>query len=92
MLSLNDCIDYVKLWGNEIDAMAKHDHRAAIISAEMENYCVGSPGDSPMLESVILDDISQALSCEDFTQAATLLAVIRHFIETHPDNPSGQSS
>lgn len=92
MLSLDDCIDYVKLWGNDIDAMSKHDHGAAVISAEMENYRVRSPGDVPMLKSIILDDISQALSCEDFMQAATLLAVIRHFIETHPDNPSRQSS
>ena len=68
------------------------DHGAAVISAEMENYRVRSPGDVPMLKSIILDDISQALSCEDFMQAATLLAVIRHFIETHPDNPSSQSS
>ena len=91
MLSLNDCIDYVNLWGNEIDAMAKHDHGAAMISAEMENYRVRSPVDIPMLKSVILDDISQALSSEDFTQAAMLLAVIRHFIETHPNNPSEHS-
>ena len=91
MLSIDDCIDYVKLWGNDIDAMSKHDHGTATISTEMEKYRARSPEDVPMLKSVILDDISQALSCEDYAQAAILLAVIRLFIETHPDNPSTQS-
>ena len=87
MLSLSECIDYLKTWDDEIDPLAHHQYAPKVLAAEMDRYLTESGGES-MLVNTIIDDISYALAAEDFQQTGRLLAVIRHFVETHRDHPN----
>lgn len=87
MLSLEQVIDYLKIWAEEIDALAKHDYAHGTIAAERHKYVIESPDGKQMLEQTILDDMSDAFADGDFQLAGKLLAVMRDFIENHPDNP-----
>ena len=91
MLSLDQVIDYEKLWSAEIDQLARHDYGEAILAAEMGKYATESSDGRKMLKQVILDDMSAALAEDDFQQASKLLAIMRAFIEHHPDNPRAAS-
>ena len=88
MLTLQDCIALSDLTEEEVDAIAEHEHCPEIIAAELGNYLIHSPEGVPMLKRIIADDIHAAREREDWGHAVKLRMVLRHFIETHPENQS----
>ena len=88
MLTLQDCIDLCELTQDEIDAIAIHEHLPEIIAAELAQYLVHDAAGIPRIRAMIRDDIEDARRRSDHTQAAKLVAVLRHFIETHPQTPA----
>lgn len=86
MLTLQDCIGLCDLSEEEIEAIAEHEHIPEIIATELAQYLVHSPGGVPMLKRMILDDIAAARAREDWAHALKLRLVLRHFVETHPNN------
>jgi hypothetical protein len=84
MLTLEDCIAYCNLTKEEIDAIAEHEHLPEIIALELGNYLVHSEQGVPMIRRMILDDIAVAERHGKELRALQLKAVLRHFIQTHP--------
>lgn len=86
MLTLEDCIALSDLTEEEVDAIAEHEHCPEIIAAEFGNYLIHSPDGVPMLKKIIVDDIHAARNRGDWGHAVKLRLVLRHFVETHPEN------
>ncbi|MEX0922885.1 MAG: hypothetical protein WD489_07935 [Rhodovibrionaceae bacterium] len=84
-MTLQDCIALCDLTEAEVDAVAEHEHVPEMLAAEMANYIIHSPDGVPKMRRIIEDDIQAAVARGDLAHAAQLLAVLRHFIETHPD-------
>jgi hypothetical protein len=89
MLTLKDCIALSDLTEEEVDAIAEHEHIPEIIAVELGNYLVHSPDGVPMIRRIIIDDIREAEAREDYEHALKLKLVLRHFIQTHPENRPG---
>lgn len=85
MLTLEDCIALSELSEDEVEAIAEHEHVPEIIAAELGNYLIHSPEGVPMLKRIFLDDIQAARERHDLPHVHKLILVLRHFIETHPD-------
>ncbi|MBL27427.1 MAG: hypothetical protein CMM50_07760 [Rhodospirillaceae bacterium] len=83
MLSIEDCIALCELTEAEVDAIAEHEHLPEIIAAELGAYLCHAPDGSARIRAMIRDDIRQALAEGDVEHASKLVAVLRHFIETH---------
>jgi hypothetical protein len=86
MLTLQDCIALSDLTEEEIEAIAEHEHLPEIIAVELGNYLVHSPEGVPMIRRIIIDDIREAEARGDYEHALKLRLVLRHFIQTHPEN------
>ena len=92
MLTFEDCIDCIDLTEEEIEAIATHEHIPTAIAAELGNYLVASPDGIPKIKRMIIDDIEHAKVHEDTQRVLVLKGVLKHFIDTHPQNsPKGQS-
>jgi hypothetical protein len=92
MLTIEDCIALSDLTEEEIDAIAEHEHVPEIIAAEMGNYLIHRPDGVPCLKRIILDDIRASEARGDMAHAYKLRLVLRHFIQTHPQNASSSTS
>ena len=86
MLTLRDCIDYIDLTEEEVDAIAEHEHIPTLVAAELGNYLVESPDGVLLIRRCIIDDIAHARQHGDERRVLTLTAVLKHFVETHPLN------
>ncbi len=84
MLTFEDCIALTDLTGEEIAAIAEHEHLPAIDAAELGNYLVHDARGGPVIRRMILDDIEAAGQRGDFRHALALKLVLKHFVETHP--------
>ncbi len=87
VLTLQDCIALSDMTEAEVDAIAEHEHVPEILAAEIAYYIIHTPGGVPVMRRILEDDIREAVKRGDLKHASKLLAVLRHFIETHPDNP-----
>jgi hypothetical protein len=85
MLSLQDCLEYVRLTEAEIDAIAEHEHLPPIIAAELANYLIETPQGVPTLKRMIIEDIEHAVARGDWAHAGKLRMVLKHFVATHPE-------
>jgi len=85
MISLRDCIEYLHLTPEEIDAIAEHAHVAPIVAAEMAAYLVENADGERHIQRMILDDIMHAAAAGDSGRVEQLTAVLKHFVATHPD-------
>ena len=85
MISLRDCIEYLHLTGDELDAIAEHEHVPSIIAAEMAAYLVDDDGGERKLKRMILDDIAHAANNGQVDRVEKLTIVLKHFIATHPE-------
>jgi len=84
MISLRDCIEYLHLTPDELDAIAEHEHVQPIVAAELAAYLVESPSGERMIKRMILDDLLHAERLGDDARVAHLTDVLKHFIATHP--------
>jgi hypothetical protein len=87
VISLRDCIEYLQLSPEEVDAIAEHQHVSPIIAAELASYLVESDDGERMIKRMILDDLLHARACGDAARADQLRAVLEHFIASHPQRP-----
>lgn len=85
MISLRDCMEYLHLTNEEIDAIAEHEHVPPIIAAELGAYLTANEDGERMLKRMILDDIMHAADHGDVNRVEQLTQVLKHFIATHPD-------
>jgi len=86
MLTYEDCVGLSDLTEEEIEAISQHEHLPEIVAAELGTYLVHDAEGVPMIKRIILDDIEQARHREDKQQVLRLKLVLKHFIETHPNN------
>lgn len=88
MLSYEDCLGLSDLTEEEIAAIAEHEHVPQMAAAALGQYLVHTPEGVPMLKRMILEDMENAQKQGNWNHALELKAVLRHFVETHPDNPA----
>lgn len=85
MLTLQDCIDFLGLSADEVDAIAEHEHCSPIIAAELASYLIESEQGERSIRRMIIDDIEAAEKRGDDAHADRLMLVLKHFVATHPD-------
>ena len=88
MLSYQDCVELSDLTEEEIAAIAEHEHLPEITALEMGSYLVHTPEGVPMIKRIILDDIEEERRRGHDEKVFQLKLVLKHFIDTHPQNPA----
>lgn len=88
MLSYEDCVELSDLTEEEITAIAEHEHLPEMAALEMGSYLVHTPEGVPMIKRIILDDIEEERRRGHNEKALQLKLVLKHFIDTHPQNPA----
>lgn len=88
MLTYQDCVGLCSLTEEEIEAVAEHEHLPAIVALELGDYLVHTAEGVPMIRRMILDDIATAAAHGDTEHALKLRLVLKHFVDTHPENPA----
>ncbi|MCB1765089.1 MAG: hypothetical protein KDJ22_03365 [Candidatus Competibacteraceae bacterium] len=87
MLSYEDCVELSDLTEEEITAIAEHEHLPEIAALEMGSYLVHTSEGVPMIKRIILDDIEEERHRGHNEKVLQLKLVLKHFIDTHPQNP-----
>lgn len=85
MISFKDCIAFLGLTGEEIDAIAEHEHVPPMIAAELAGYLCETADGERMIKRMILDDIMHAKNSGNEVHAERLTLVMKHFVATHPE-------
>jgi hypothetical protein len=83
MLTFEDCLDFADLTGEEVDAIAEHEHLPEMVALELGRYLCQSPEGERRISRMIVDDIEEARAKGDLAAAAKLRFVLRHFVDTH---------
>jgi hypothetical protein len=84
VLTLQDCVGLSGLSEEELQVVAEHEHVPDIVAAELGNDLLHSAEGVSTLKSYMLDCIEHARRAGDAQRAATLDAMYRRFIQTHP--------
>ncbi len=87
MLTFEDCLAYCDLTEEEIHAIAQHEHIPEMVALELGQYLVKSPDGTRRIKRMILDDIEEAKAQNELDRYLCLKATLKHFVDTHPDNP-----
>jgi hypothetical protein len=87
MLTFEDCLGLCELSEEEIDAIAEHEHITEMAALEMGHYLVQTADGVRMIKKMILDDIATAEAHNNRERLLCLKAALKHFVDTHPDNP-----
>ena len=85
MITLQDCIAYLHLTEDEVDAIAEHEHVSSIVATELASYLVESPQGERMIKRMIIDDIMHATGAGNDLRVQHLTDVLKHFVATHPE-------
>src|SRR4029453_3057861 len=85
MLTFDDCVALCELTGEEIAAIAEHEHLPMIVAAELGNYLIHGPDGALRVKRIILDDMMAADRAGENGRALTLKLVLRHFVERYPE-------
>lgn len=88
MLTFDDCLRVCPLTEDDINAIAEHEHMPCMVALELANYLVQTPDGCRRIRAMILDDIVAAERTGNVAHALALKATLRHFVETHPENPT----
>ncbi|CDH47354.1 MAG: hypothetical protein IPL59_14605 [Candidatus Competibacteraceae bacterium] len=86
MLTYQDCVELSDLTEEEIEAIAQHEHLPEMAALELGSYMVHTEEGVPMIKRIILDDIDEARRRGHAEKALQLKLVLKHFVETHPNN------
>lgn len=87
MLSYEDCLGLCDLSEEEIRAIAEHENLTELAALELGQYLVQTPDGRLRIRRMILEDIENATAQGHPDRALRLKAAMRHFVETHPENP-----
>ncbi len=85
MISLEDCIGLCGLTEEEVLAVAEHEHVPEIVAAAMSQYIVSHDHGGEKIRDMIIDDIRQAQATGNKAHVLTLLHVLHHFLQDHPE-------
>ncbi len=85
MISLEDCIGLCGLTGEEVLAIAEHEHLPEIAAAALASYLLQQEHGAAKVRDMIAGDIRQAQRRGDREHVLTLLHVLHHFLKTHPE-------
>lgn len=88
MLTYLDCVELSDLTEEEIEAIAQHEHLPEMAALEMGSYLVHSAEGVPMIKRIILEDIDEERRRGHAEKALQLKLVLKHFVDSHPDNPA----
>ena len=86
MLTYQDCLGLCDLTEEEIEAVALHEHIPQMVAVELGNYLIHKPDGTRYIKRMIVEDIEHAESSDDRQRVLQLKLVLKHFIETHPEN------
>lgn len=89
MISLDDIEDITDLTRDEIAAIAEHEHVGLVKASILGDYLMHQHHGPQHIQQMICEDIREALHKDDLGHARDLFAVLRHFIEEHPDAARG---
>ena len=84
MLTLEDCIALCELSGDEVGAIAAHEHIPEIAAAELGNYLINYTDGEVRIKAMIRDDIAQAITMRNRMREFALKAMLRNFVLQHP--------
>lgn len=87
MLTFEDCLAYCDLTEEEIDAIAQHEHIPEMVALELGQYLVKSSDGTRRIRRMIIDDIHEAKAHNELDRYLCLKATLKHFVDTHPENP-----
>jgi hypothetical protein len=87
MLSYQDCVGLCDLTEDEIRAIAEHERLPELVALELGQYLVQSTDGQRQIRRMILDDLKAAQAAGHAEDVLRLKATMKHFIDTHPDNP-----
>jgi hypothetical protein len=87
MLTFEDCLGLAELTEEEIVAIAEHEHIPEIAALELGEYLLTLPDGTLAIKRMILDDIEEAKRSGNTDRKLRLKATLKHFVDTHPDNP-----
>lgn len=87
MLTFDDCLSQCHLTEEEILAIMEHEHIPAMAAMELAEYLVHSPDGRILIKAMILEDIAAAEKKGHDEEALKYKAILKHFIDTHPENP-----
>lgn len=89
MINANDILDMTCLTREEIAAIAEHEHISDIEAAEMGDYMMHIHHGPQVVQTMICDDIREALHKGDIAHARALYKTLADFIADHPDAARG---
>jgi len=87
ILGFDDCLALCNLSEEEIDAIAQHERLPGMAALELGNYLIHQPDGAVAIRGMILDDIAAAEAKGESGRALLLKATLKHFVDTHPENP-----
>lgn len=85
MITLDDIEDMTCLTREEIDAIAEHEHLPGVNASALGDYMMHLPKGPQAVQQMICEDIREALHAGNTAHARALFAVLRHFVEEHPE-------
>ena len=89
MINLSDIMDMTDLTHEEIAAVAEHEGLPDISAATLADYMMHAHHGPQTVLRMISEDIRAALRRDDVDHARDLYAILRHFVETHPEAARG---
>jgi hypothetical protein len=89
MISIEDIIGMCGLSEEEVDAIAAHEHIPEVAAAALGSYLMHSHHGPAHVQTMICEDIRDALRRDDVSEARRLFMALRHFIVEHPEAVRG---
>lgn len=83
MLTLQDCMEFSDLSGNEIEAIAEHEHLSEMAAAATGYRLARSAEGLATIRRYILDDVESAIASGNDKLARHWQLVYQQFVATH---------
>lgn len=87
MLSLDECIDFCELDGDEVAGIASHEHVPLIVAAELGYQMLQTHEGVAALQAMLRDNIEIARSRGEVVRAEHFAQIYRHFVSVHGPLP-----
>ncbi|MFM8801645.1 MAG: hypothetical protein ACKOEE_14010 [Tagaea sp.] len=88
MLTWIDCLSLADLTADEVRAIAEHERISEMAAVELGAWLCQDENGVRHVKTMIREDLAAAVARGDVLRAATLKLALRHFCDTHPDNPA----
>lgn len=89
MICLQDCIALCGLTEEEVLAIAEHEHLPEIAASALAQYLLRQSHGSVKIRDMIVEDVRAAQCRGDREHVQTLLHVLHHFLQSHPEARAG---